>query len=125
MRLPPAIFSVLAFRSVDDGRIECRSHLVAACNDQEAESVIVASGREHLAGARCFVQTTENNQIHQTPAVRLYVDATRSELVSEQEFARWVQTSTVKSFDGSESYPATFREFAVPFSDRSEIIQTL
>ena len=114
MNLSPAIFSVLAFRVADDGRVECRSHLVAACNDEEAEEVIVASSREHLVGARCFVQTTENNQRHHSPAVRLYVDATSSELVSEQEFSRWVKSSTAESFDGSESYPATFREFAAP-----------
>jgi hypothetical protein len=107
------IYTVLAFRKLEDSTRVCYSHMVAAITSKEAEEAIKEADSEVLEDCDLFINTDAicDQRNHQ---VMFFVSGSDgsppNKRCTEDEFQGWARVVTRDHWESGDLEPAPFRK---------------
>jgi hypothetical protein len=110
----PRIYSVLAFRKLEDDTRVCYSHMVAAFSSEEAEREILEADQGVLEDCELFIATDAIREQDTHANICFYAsgstDTPKRDRVDERTFQGWVRAVTRDLWHSGELSPATHRK---------------
>jgi hypothetical protein len=104
-----AIFTVIDFYRDEQGNRRIHLHYVAATSSAEAQAVL--HDDRNITPTEAYITTDEYVGLTQNNAIAAYAsNMGRDGIITDFEHGAWIKTMTNPSYDGYDSYPATYRK---------------